>query len=61
MTEELFENYKGQSKVERGFRFLKDPQFIAATLFVKKPERIEALLFIMTKIAQKNKHLLTTR
>jgi transposase len=40
--------YKGQSKVERGFRFLKDPQFMAATLFVKKPERVEALLFIMT-------------
>jgi len=44
----LFANYKGQSKVERGFRFLKDPQFMAATLFVKKPERVEALLFIMT-------------
>ena len=40
--------YKGQAKVERGFRFLKDPQFIAASLFVKKPERVEALLFIMT-------------
>ena len=34
--------------MERGFRFLKDPQFMAATLFVKKPERVEALLFIMT-------------
>ena len=45
---ELFEGYKGQSKVERGFRFLKDPQFLAATIFVKKPERVEALLFIMT-------------
>lgn len=44
----LFENYKGQSIVERGFRFLKDPQFMASTLFVKKPERIEALLFLMT-------------
>lgn len=44
----LFENYKGQSKVERGFRFLKDPQFMAATFFVKKPERVAALLFIMT-------------
>jgi transposase len=44
----LFETYKGQSKVERGFRFLKDPQFMASTFFVKKPERIEALLFIMT-------------
>jgi transposase len=42
------ERYKGQSKVERGFRFLKDPQFMAATLFVKKPERVEALLFVMT-------------
>lgn len=47
-NEQLFSNYKGQSKVERGFRFLKDPQFMASTLFVKKPERIEALLFIMT-------------
>ncbi|MDZ7933545.1 MAG: IS1634 family transposase [Emticicia sp.] len=47
-NETLFTNYKGQSKVERGFRFLKDPQFMAATLFVKKPERVEALLFIMT-------------
>lgn len=46
--QELFENYKGQAKVERGFRFLKDPQFMAATFFVKKPERVEALLFIMT-------------
>jgi transposase len=44
----LFFAYKGQSKVERGFRFLKDPQFMAATIFVKKPERVEALLFIMT-------------
>ena len=46
--QELFKNYKGQAKVERGFRFLKDPQFMAATFFVKKPERVEALLFIMT-------------
>jgi transposase len=45
---ELFEAYKGQSKVERGFRFLKDPQFMASTIFVKKPQRVEALLFIMT-------------
>ena len=44
----LFAHYKEQSKVERGFRFLKDPQFMASTLFVKKPERVEALLFIMT-------------
>lgn len=46
--QEVFDAYKGQSKVERGFRFLKDPQFVASSLFVKKPERVEALLFIMT-------------
>lgn len=45
---DCFSGYKEQSKVERGFRFLKDPQFIASTIFVKKPERVEALLFIMT-------------
>jgi transposase len=45
---ELLTTYKGQSKVEKGFRFLKDPQFMASTMFVKKPERVEALLFIMT-------------
>ena len=37
-----------QAKVARGFRFLRDPQFVASSLFVKKPERVEALLFIMT-------------
>lgn len=46
--QEVLAAYKGQSKVEGGFRFLKDPQFIAATLFVKKPETVEALLFMMT-------------
>jgi transposase len=45
---DLFLAYKGQSKVEHGFRFLKDPQFMATNMFVKKPERVEALLFIMT-------------
>ena len=47
--EELIRRYKqDQQKVERGFRFLKDPQFLAATLYLKKPERIMALLMIMT-------------
>ena len=47
--EELIRKYKqDQQKVERGFRFLKDPQFLAATLYLKKPERIMALLMIMT-------------
>ncbi len=46
--DQILAKYKGLSKVEGGFRFLKDPQFIAASFFVKKPERVEALLFIMT-------------
>jgi len=33
--------------VERGFRFLKDPLFFAHSLFLKKPERLMALLMIM--------------
>jgi len=45
---ELLEGYKGQSKVERGFRFLKDPQFVASSLFLKSRRRIMALLMVMT-------------
>jgi len=45
---EILTEYKSLSKVERGFRFLKDPQFVARNFFVKKPERVEALVFIMT-------------
>lgn len=45
---DILRNYKGQVKIERGFRFMKDPQFIASSFFVKKPSRIDALLFIMT-------------
>jgi transposase len=44
----MLENYKDQGvSVERGFRFLKDPLFFANSLFLKKPERIMALLMIM--------------
>jgi transposase len=45
---ELLEGYQGQQHVERGFRFLKDPRFLAASLYLKKPERIMALLMVMT-------------
>jgi transposase len=40
--------YKGQARAERGFRFLKAPQFLASSLYLKKPERIMALLLVMT-------------
>jgi transposase len=44
----MLENYTDQGiSVERGFRFLKDPVFFANSLFLKKPERIMALLMIM--------------
>jgi transposase len=46
--EEILINYKKQSGVERGFRFLKDPLFFASSLFVKKPSRIAGLLMVMT-------------
>jgi transposase len=46
--QELLDGYKGQSHAERGFRFLKDPQFFASSLYLKKPERIMALLMVMT-------------
>ncbi|MCB4427072.1 IS1634 family transposase, partial [Xenorhabdus nematophila] len=44
----LLANYKAQQKVERGFRFLKSPVFLTSAIYLKKPERIEALLMIMT-------------
>lgn len=40
--------YKGQAQAERGFRFLKDPQFLASSLYLKKPQRIMALFMVMT-------------
>jgi len=43
----LITTYKEQGGVERGFRFLKDPLFLASSVFVKKPQRIMALSFIM--------------
>ncbi len=43
--EHVISTYKEQSGVERGFRFLKDPFFLASSVFVKKPERVIALPF----------------
>lgn len=46
-AETLLEYYKGQGSVERGFRFLKDKSFRVSEVFLKKPERIEALAMVM--------------
>src|SRR5436305_2118826 len=45
--EQVIWTYKEQGGVERGFRFLKDPVFLASSIFVKKPERVIALSFVM--------------
>jgi transposase len=46
-AEQVISTYKAQSGVERGFAFLKDPLFLASSVFLKRPERIMALAFIM--------------
>lgn len=46
--DELLSLYKSQQNVEHGFRFLKNPEFLTSSFYLKKPERIEALLMMMT-------------
>lgn len=43
----ILSEYKQQQKVERGFRFLKDPLFFSSSVFVKKTQRVAALAFLM--------------
>ncbi len=45
--EALLAAYKDQGGVERGFRFFKDPLFLASSVTVSKPSRLIALNFIM--------------
>lgn len=45
---ELLATYKAQQNIERVFRFLKNPEFLTSSLYLKKPVRIEALLMVMT-------------
>ncbi len=44
----MLNTYKEQQGVEQGFRFIKEPCFHLNQVFLKKPERIEALMMIMT-------------
>ncbi len=44
----LLSTYKEQQNVERGFRFIKDPQFHLNGIFLEKAERINSLMMIMT-------------
>ena len=45
---QIFEEYKSLQNTERGFRFLKDPWFLTKQFFIKTPDRISALMSIMT-------------
>jgi transposase len=45
--DEMIAKYKNQQASERGFSFLKDPLFFTDSVFLKSPERIEALALIM--------------
>ena len=44
----VLDGYKGQAHAQRGCRFLKEPPFLASSLSRQKPERIMALLMVMT-------------
>jgi transposase len=45
---EMLSEYKEQSSTESGFKFIKDNSFEVSSIFVKKPERISALMMVMT-------------
>lgn len=45
--DDMIAKYKNQQASERGFSFLKDPLFFTDSVFLKSPERIEALALIM--------------
>jgi transposase len=45
--DEMIVKYKEQQSAERGFGFLKDPLFFTDSVFLKSPERIEALTLVI--------------
>jgi hypothetical protein len=50
---EMLKRYKDQTRtVERGFRFLKDPLFFTGSTFLKRPERVMALVLLVYALAK---------
>lgn len=45
---ELLGGYKRQSVIERNWRVCKDPRFFVDSIYLKKPSRIDALLWLMS-------------
>jgi len=46
-NQQVLSEYKAQLSNERGVRFIKDPLFFNSSIFVKNPERVEAIGIIM--------------
>lgn len=47
-NEEVLNYYRKQSKVEEGFKFIKNTSFMMKDVYLKRPDRIGALLAIIT-------------
>ena len=45
---EILWNYKNKQSCERGFILIIEPQLFADSFFVKKPEIVETILFIVS-------------
>ena len=45
---ELLATYKSAAECRTGLSFSQEPGFLTSSLYLKKPERIEALLMVMT-------------
>ena len=55
-SEEILRNYKNQDQVERGFRFMKQPQYLGP-VYTKKTSRVEALGYIFLLVLLLAKYL----
>ena len=47
-SQQILDTYKEQDTVERGFRFIKDKSFHCNRIYLKTPQRIDALMMVMT-------------
>jgi transposase len=55
-AEEILKSYKNQDKVEQGFKFMKQPQYLGP-IYTKKPNRVEALGYIFLMVLLLAKYL----
>jgi transposase len=55
-SKEILENYKNQNRVEEGFKFIKQPQYLGP-IYTKKVNRVEALGYIFLMVLLLAKYL----